>query len=213
MFHMQYGLLTMSTCIFHLPGFIDDTPHRAKSPLNQGVSAPTVLILGNVISLNGLVRHRRKYESAEKQKVLWGKVIVHSACCSAMILTCLRILRGVKVKNCHQIRDWFQLVLPATKQPLSVCHHWLVLILRLVPLHLIATGPLSVLQPDYQSSSIVLCIQPSTDTTCSQNPQNGTFTLWKAKIRLGYAHSYGSQKGQKAMLLHRRKIGWVVVLL
>lgn len=66
-----------------------------------------------------------------------------------MIFIPLWILRGGKVKNCHQISHWFQLVLPSTKQPLSVCDHRLVLIHRLVPLHLIATGPLSVLQPDY----------------------------------------------------------------
>lgn len=98
---------------------------------------------------------------SRKTKVLWGKVIVQrrqSACCYAMTLTPLWILRGVKVKNCHQISHWFQLVLPSTKQPLSVCDHRLVLILRLVPLHLIATGPLSVLQPDYSPPPVV-CMQ------------------------------------------------------
>ncbi len=57
----------------YLHGFIDDTLHTAESPLNQSISTPTVLILDNVTSLNGLVRHLRKCESAEKQRCCGGK--------------------------------------------------------------------------------------------------------------------------------------------
>lgn len=75
----------------------------------------------------------------------------------AVIPPRLWILTGGKVKNYHQISHWFQLALPATKQPLSVCDRWLVLILRLVPLRLIATGSLSVVEPD---QLIVYCMKP-----------------------------------------------------
>lgn len=49
----------------YLDGFIDDAPYTAELPLNQSVSTPSVLILSNVTSLNGLVRHLKKCESAE----------------------------------------------------------------------------------------------------------------------------------------------------
>lgn len=37
-----------------------------------------------------------------------------------MILTLLWILRGAKVKNCHQLGHWLQLALSSAKSPLSV---------------------------------------------------------------------------------------------
>lgn len=138
---------------------------------------------------------------SRKIKVLWGKVIVQRrqlAYCSAVILTHLWILTGLKVKNYHQISHWFQLVLPATKQPLCVCDHWLVLIPRLVPLHLIATGPLSVLERDYQSFCIVLCMKPNSDTASSQILQKSMFIQLNdaKKVKL-WMLLYRHQRGQK----------------
>lgn len=105
----------------------------AESQLTRSVSTSSVLISVYVTSLNVLVRHLEKAWISRKIKALWEKVIVQRqpfSSCATVILTRLWILTGVKVKNCHQISHWFQLVLPATKQPLSVCDHWLVLILQ-----------------------------------------------------------------------------------
>ena len=79
----------------------------------------------------------------------------------------LWILRGVKVKNYHQISHWFQLVLPFAKPPLSVSDRWLLLILLLVLLRLIATGLLSVVQPNYPSACSVRLQGPDHTQPCS----------------------------------------------
>lgn len=133
------------------------------------------------LPMNGLVS-LRTCESARKTKRLWENVFIlwrHCACCSATILTLLWILRGVKVKNYHQISHWFQLVLPFAKPPLSVGDHWLVLILTLVLLLLIATGLLSVLQPNYQSASSSV-LHGLHHTQLHSVPLGGTFTQSEA---------------------------------
>lgn len=57
----------------YLNGFIDDATYTAELPLHQSVSTPTVLILTNVTSLNGLVRNLRKCESAENRRCYAGE--------------------------------------------------------------------------------------------------------------------------------------------
>lgn len=60
---------------------------------------------------------KKKRGSCPRKKLKRGH---QSLSCFVMILTLLWILRGVKVKNCHQVSHWLQLALSSAKSPLSI---------------------------------------------------------------------------------------------